>query len=85
VITTSKGQTRLKESKLRLQHPSTKHRNSQWDTNAADSADSEVTQNDIGVNYWLAETAVLKADYYRQEKAGDLSGTGYNLGVGFSF
>jgi hypothetical protein len=61
------------------------YRNSQWDTNAADSADSEVTQNDIGVNYWLAETAVLKADYYRQEKAGDLSGTGYNLGVGFSF
>lgn len=61
------------------------YRNSQWDTKAADSADSEITQNDIGVNYWLAETAVLKADYYRQEKAGDLSGTGYNLGVGFSF
>jgi hypothetical protein len=61
------------------------YRNSQWDTNAADSTDSEVTQNDIGVNYWLAETAVLKADYYRQETAGDLSGTGYNLGVGFSF
>lgn len=61
------------------------YRNSQWDTNAADSTDSELTQNDIGVNYWLAETAVLKADYYRQETAGDLSGTGYNLGVGFSF
>lgn len=61
------------------------YRNSQWDIKAADSVDSEITQNDIGVNYWLAETAVLKADYYRQEQAGDLTGTGYNLGVGFSF
>jgi len=61
------------------------YRNSMWDTAAGDSNDSEKTQNDIGVNYWLADTAVLKADYFRQETAGELSATGYNLGVGFSF
>ncbi|SIS83339.1 Phosphate-selective porin O and P [Thalassolituus maritimus] len=61
------------------------YRNSMWDTAAGDSDDSEKTQNDIGVNYWLADTAVLKADYFRQETAGELSATGYNLGVGFSF
>jgi len=61
------------------------YRNSMWDTAAGDSADSEKTQNDIGVNYWLADTAVLKADYFRQETAGEFSGAGYNLGVGFSF
>lgn len=59
-------------------------------TYAADAAtqaqiDELKTQNDIGVNYWLADTAVLKADYFRQETAGELSATGYNLGVGFSF
>ncbi|MDF1763523.1 MAG: porin [Oleibacter sp.] len=61
------------------------YRNSQWDTAAADSNDSEFSQNDVGVNYWLADTAVLKADYFRQEQAGDLVASGYNLGVGFSF
>jgi len=61
------------------------YRNSMWDTTAGDSADSEKTQNDVGVNYWLAETAVLKADYFRQETAGEFSSAGYNLGVGFSF
>ena len=59
-------------------------------TYAADAAtqaqiDELKTQNDIGVNYWLADTAVLKADYFRQETAGESSATGYNLGVGFSF
>ena len=61
------------------------YRNSMWDNAAGSSSDSEKTQNDIGVNYWLAETAVLKADYFRQESAGEFSAAGYNLGVGFSF
>ena len=60
-------------------------RHSNWDNSAGDSADSVYRQNDIGVNYWLAETAVLKADYYRQKRQGDLIAAGYNLGVGFSF
>ena len=60
-------------------------RTSAWDNAATDSTDSEYTQNDIGVNYWLAPTAVLKADYFRKDKAGELNASGYNLGVGFSF
>jgi len=62
------------------------YRHSAWDQlNSVDSTYYELTQNDLGVNYWLADTAVLKADYFRQETAGEFSGAGYNLGVGFSF
>lgn len=61
------------------------YRNSGWDTNAGDRTDSKAGRHDVGVNYWLAETVVFKADYYRENKAGDLAATGYNLGVGYSF
>ncbi|UXD88487.1 porin [Thalassolituus hydrocarboniclasticus] len=61
------------------------YRNSGWDTNAGDRTDSKFERHDVGVNYWLAETVVFKADYYRQKEAGDLAATGYNLGVGYSF
>jgi hypothetical protein len=61
------------------------YRNSGWDTKAGDRTDSRFERHDVGVNYWLAETVVFKADYYRQKEAGDLDETGYNLGVGYSF
>lgn len=61
------------------------YRYSEWDNLAASNTGSEYDQHDMGVNYWLAPTVVLKADYYRQNKDDDLSGTGYNLGVGYSF
>lgn len=60
-------------------------RYSEWDNQAGDSSDTEKEQYDIGVNYWLAENVVLKADYMRQEvEVGDEL-RGFNLGVGWSF
>ncbi|TNF01568.1 MAG: porin, partial [Gammaproteobacteria bacterium] len=59
-------------------------RYSEWDNQAGDSSDTEKEQYDIGVNYWLAENVVLKADYMRQEvEVGDEL-RGFNLGVGWS-
>ncbi len=60
-------------------------RHSSWDTTAGDDAGSEYRQNDLGVNYWLAETAVLKADYFQQTLDGEFNAAGLNLGVGFSY
>lgn len=60
-------------------------RYSEWDNQAGESGDTEKEQYDIGVNYWLAENVVLKADYMRQEvEVGDEL-RGFNLGVGWSF
>ena len=61
------------------------YRYSEWDNLAASNTGSDYQQHDAGVNYWLAPTVVLKADYYRQNKDDELNGTGYNLGVGYSF
>lgn len=61
-------------------------RYSEWDNQAGDSSDTENQQYDVGVNYWLDEHVVLKADYMRQEvesNAPELRG--FNLGVGWSF
>lgn len=55
---------------------------SEWDTQAGDSADTEVEQFDVGFNYWLVENVVLKADWSDQQN-GD--GDGFNLGLGWSF
>lgn len=61
-------------------------RYSVWDTQAGDSVDSEYTQTDLGVNYWLAESVVLKADYQVQDAPdGESEFDGFNLGVGWSF
>lgn len=60
-------------------------RYSEWDNQAGASNDTEKQQYDIGLNYWLDEHVVLKADYMRQEvEAGDEL-RGFNLGVGWSF
>ncbi len=59
-------------------------RESAWDNFAGnDGRDTETRQFDYGVNYWLAETVVLKADIANQRgyKAAD----SFNLGVGWSF
>lgn len=56
-----------------------------WDNLASDSDDSDFKQTDIGVNYWLAETAVLKADFAQQEDAAGDTSDVINLGVGYSF
>jgi len=61
-------------------------RYNQWDNQAGDSVDSEYQQIDVGVNYWLTPTVVLKADYQDQDvPAGADEFDGVNLGVGWSF
>ena len=55
-----------------------------WDNGGA--GDTETTQADLGVNYWLTDDVVFKADYQNQDarnrsKASD----GFNLGVGYQF
>ncbi|MCA6065129.1 porin [Thalassolituus marinus] len=73
------------EPSYRMNNVGVFYRLSGWDNAAGNSSDSDYQRQDIGVNYWLAPTAVLKADYFREELADDLNATGYNLGVGYSF
>ena len=61
-------------------------RYNEWDNNAGDSSDTEYQQLDLGVNYWLTPTVVLKADHQDQNApAGEKELDGFNLGVGWSF
>ncbi len=64
-------------------------RKSVWDTQAGTSAtDSEIKQNDVGLNYWLVDNVVLKADYTdsdQDENSTSAGGDSVNLGVGWSF
>lgn len=61
-------------------------RYNEWDNQAGDSSDSEYQQVDLGVNYWLTPTVVLKADYQDQDvPTGKTELDGLNLGVGWSF
>lgn len=60
-------------------------RYSEWDNRAGDSLDSEITQWDIGFNYWLTEQVVFKADYQNQDSDSNTGDDGFNLGVGLSF
>ena len=62
-------------------------RHSEWDTTAGSAADTEHKQLDVGLNYWLHERVVLKADIVNHD-APSSSGTdndGFNLGLGWSF
>jgi len=62
-------------------------RYNEWDEQAGDSSiDSEYQQIDVGLNYWLTPTVVLKADYQNQDvPTGKDEFDGLNLGVGWSF
>ncbi len=55
-----------------------------WDNNAGnDNVDTDITQIDLGFNYWLTPRVVFKADYQDQSGASDEDGI--HLGVGYSF
>ena len=58
-------------------------RYNKYDNTAGDSEDSKVTQINAGVNYWLHENVVFKADYEIQGDTKDADG--FNLGVGYQF
>ncbi len=60
-------------------------RYSEWDNQAGDSSDTEKQQYDIGLNYWLNERVVLKADYMHEDVEEGDELHGFNLGVGWSF
>ena len=61
-------------------------RYSEWDNAAGSNSDSEYSQIDVGLNYWIAPTVVLKADYQMQDVPdGKAQLDGLNLGVGWSF
>ena len=57
-----------------------------YDLTAGSSAASdERKQFDLGVNYWIHENVVIKADYQRQDNDSGTDIDGFNLGVGYSF
>ncbi len=57
-----------------------------WDNQAGDRLDSEYTQWDAGVNFWLHPNVVFKLDYQSQNApVGTKSYDGWNIGVGYQF
>lgn len=61
-------------------------RYSEWDNQAGGNGDAQFSEWDFGVNYWLVENVVFKADYQFQDAPADQPELeGLNLGVGFSF
>ncbi len=62
-------------------------RQSEWDMRAGGSADTEIEQVTAGVNYWLHERVVLKADIvdHKPPSGTATDNDGFNLGVGWSF
>ncbi|PIE41936.1 MAG: porin [Gammaproteobacteria bacterium] len=61
-------------------------RHNTWDNNAGSSTDTEYTQADIGVNYWLHENVAVKVDYSDVDApTGSEDYDIINLGLGWSF
>jgi phosphate-selective porin len=58
-------------------------RYNEWDNNAGNNADTKKKQTNVGVNYWLHENVVFKADY--ENIGGAADSDGFNLGVGYQF
>ncbi len=61
-------------------------RYNEWDNAAGGNGDSRFKQTDFGLNYWLDEGVVLKADYQNQSSPkGEDEFDGFNLGLGYQF
>jgi predicted porin len=62
-------------------------RYSEWDNQAGGgSDDTDIEQWDVGINYWLEETVVFKADYqWQSADSSQKELEGFNLGVGWSY
>ena len=58
-------------------------RYNEYDNNAGNSDDTKIEQTNVGINYWLHENVVFKADYEKVGGAKDADG--FNLGVGYQF
>lgn len=51
--------------------------------NGGTTADTEIRQTDVGINWWPHKDVVIKADYQDQDNAAD--NDGFNLGIGYRF
>ncbi|MDB9761627.1 porin [Alphaproteobacteria bacterium] len=64
-------------------------RRSNWDdkagTKLSTNTSNKISQTDFGINYWLTDNAVLKADWETQKQYGEASVQGFNLGMGYQF
>jgi len=61
-------------------------RYSEWDNLAGSDGETDISEWDVGVNYWLVENVVFKADYQWQDAPpGQKELEGFNLGVGFTY
>ena len=61
-------------------------RYSLWDNQAGNSVDTEYTQWDIGVNWWIDPQVVVKLDYQDQSSpANQTELDGVNIGLGYQF
>jgi len=58
-------------------------RYNEYDNEAGNSDDTKIEQTNVGINYWLHENVVFKADYEKVGGAKDADG--FNLGVGYQF
>jgi hypothetical protein len=58
-------------------------RYAEYDNEAGNSALTKVKSSSIGVNYYLHENVVLKADF--EDLSGAQDSKGFNLGVGYQF
>ena len=54
-------------------------------TKTSGNLSNNTTRTDFGVNYWLTDNAVLKADWETQKQYGEASVQGFNLGMGYQF
>jgi len=58
-------------------------RYAEYDNNAGNSDSTAVKSTSVGVNYYLHENVVLKADY--EDLGGSKDSQGFNLGFGYQF
>ncbi|MEY8215344.1 MAG: porin, partial [Colwellia sp.] len=56
---------------------------SEYDKKAGNSVDTAVESTSVGVNYYLHENVVLKADY--EDLGGAVDSKGFNIGFGYQF
>jgi hypothetical protein len=64
-------------------------RRQEWDDKAgtknATTTKNNITMSTFGVNWWLTDQAVLKADWERKKTFGSTAVQGFNMGMGYSF
>jgi len=60
-------------------------RYSQYDLTAGASRNSEKSQLNLGLNFWLDPSVVMKLDVQKQDNDNGVDNDGFNLGIGYSF